>query len=503
MLHSKPDSLILILFGASGDLAKRKLISAIYNLYFEDLLPSNFAVLGLTRRLTSRKEFQDWMKDGVEKYGEIQDDETWNKFASKLYHLKADIYDNKSFTELLQILHTINTEQKCQGNLLYYLATAPSNFNKIIWELHEKNLLNGLFKESWGRIIVEKPFGIDLDSAIELNRLMKSYLDENQIFRIDHYLGKEAVQNLLVFRFANMLFNPVWNRKFIDHIQITVCETVGLDKRADYFEQTGNLRDMVQSHLLQIVAFLTMERPTSLDPDAIRDKKLELLRCIKRISPEKVNEYTVRGQYKEGQVFTSRSGDHKVVAYRDEDGVDKNSTVETFVALKLEIENDRWDGVPIYLRTGKRMRKRLSEVVIEFKAEKFGIFRDKEAKMESNRLILRIQPNPSINIKMGWKPPGLLSDVTPLSLDFQGKPEWELEPRAYERLLLDAMLNDKTLFIRFDEVEEQWRVLMPILKGWEKSPVTEPFANYEAGSDGPQSSFEFIERDGRKWNPIS
>lgn len=503
MLHSKPDSLILVLFGASGDLAKRKLISAIYNLFTENLLPSNFAVLGLSRSLKSRQAFQDWMKDGVVKYGEIQNDETWNKFSSKLYHLKADIYDDKSFTELLQILHSINTEQKCQGNLLYYLATAPSNFKQIIFELHQKNLLNGLFKESWGRIIVEKPFGVDLDSAIELNKLMKSYLDENQIFRIDHYLGKEAVQNLLVFRFANMLFNPVWNRKFIDHIQITVCETVGLDKRADYFEQTGNLRDMVQSHLLQILAFLTMERPTSLNPDAIRDKKLELLRCIKRISPERVNDFTIRGQYKEGQVVTSRSGDHKVVAYRDENGVDKNSNVETFVAVKLEIENDRWDGVPIYLRTGKRMRTRLTEVVIEFRAEKFGIFREKESQMEPNRLILRIQPNPSINIKMGWKPPGLLSDVTPLSLNFQGRPEWELEPRAYERLLLDAMLNDKTLFIRFDEVEEQWRVLMPILKGWEKSPVPEPFANYEAGSDGPHSSFEFIERDGRKWNPIS
>ena len=246
-----------------------------------------------------------------------------------------------------------------------------------------------------------------------------------------------------------------------------------------------------------------MERPTSLDPDAIRDKKLELLRCIKRISSEKVDEYTVRGQYKEGRVYTSRSGDHKVVAYRDEDGVDKNSTVETFVALKLEIDNDRWDGVPIYLRTGKRMRKRLTEVVIEFRAEKFGIFRNKEAQMEPNRLILRVQPNPSINIKMGWKPPGLLSDVTPLSLNFQGRPEWELEPRAYERLLLDTMLNDKTLFIRFDEVEEQWRVIMPILRGWEKAPLPEPYANYEAGSDGPQSSFDFIERDGRKWNPIT
>ena len=502
MLSSKPEPLIFILFGASGDLAKRKLISAIYNLYTENLLPTNFAILGLSRRLSSRQEFQEWMRDGVLKYGEIQGEETWHNFVGHLYHLKADIFNEKSYTDLLELLHQINGEQKCNGNLLYYLATAPSNFKQIISQLHKRNLLKGLYSESWGRVIVEKPFGVDLDSAIDLNKLMKSYLEENQIFRIDHYLGKEAVQNLLVFRFANMLFNPVWNRKFIDHIQITVCETVGLDKRADYFEQTGNLRDMVQSHILQIVAFLTMERPTSLDPDAIRDKKLELLRCIKRINPDQVDDFTVRGQYKDGRVFTSRSGDHTVVSYRDEDGVAKDSTVETFVALKLEIDNDRWDGVPIYLRTGKRMRKRLTEVFIEFRAEKFGIFRDKESQMESNRLILRIQPNPSINIKMGWKPPGLLSDVTPLSLNFQGRPEWELEPRAYERLLLDAMLNDKTLFIRFDEVEEQWRVIMPILRGWEKHPVKEPFANYEAGSDGPQSSNEFILRDGRKWNPI-
>ena len=473
MLNAKSEPLILVVFGASGDLAKRKLISAIYNLFQENLLANNFAVLGLSRRLSSREEFQAWMKDGVQKYGDINTDNTWKIFSSKLYHLKADIYNDKSFNELLAMLHTINTEQKCHGNLLYYLATAPSNYKQIISELNKKKLLNGLFSESWGRVIIEKPFGLDLDSAIDLNKLMKSYLSENQIFRIDHYLGKEAVQNLLVFRFANMLFNPVWNRKFIDHMQITVCETVGLDKRADYFEQTGDLRDMVQSHLLQIVAFLTMERPTSLDPDAIRDRKLELLRCIKRIKPELVNEYTIRGQYKKGRITTPRSGDHDVVAYRNELGVAKDSTVETFVALKLEIDNDRWDGVPIYLRTGKRMRKRLTEVVIEFRAEKFGIFREKEAQMEPNRLILRIQPNPSINIKMGWKPPGLLSDVTPLSLNFKGRPEWELEPRAYERLLLDVMHNDKTLFIRWDEIEEQWRVIMPILKGWEKAPLPE------------------------------
>ena len=222
MLHAKPEPLILVLFGASGDLAKRKLISAIYNLHSEHLLPDNFAILGLSRRLSSREEFQFWMKDGVEKYGEIQDEETWVNFSRKLYHLKADIFKDQSFNELLEILHKINTEQKCQGNLLYYLATAPSNYRQIISELNKKKLLRGLFSESWGRVIVEKPFGLDLDSAIDLNKLMKSYLDENQIFRIDHYLGKEAVQNLLVFRFANMLFNPVWNRKFIDHIQITL-----------------------------------------------------------------------------------------------------------------------------------------------------------------------------------------------------------------------------------------------------------------------------------------
>lgn len=502
MLKAKPQPLILILFGASGDLTKRKLISAIFDLYQEQLLPDNFAILGLSRRLSSRKEFQDWMKDGVMKYGEFKDG-VWQNFADKLYHLKADIYNNKTFTDMLEILHKMNNEHKCQGNLLYYLATAPSNYRQIISKLHDTSLLNGLFKESWGRVIVEKPFGLDLDSSNELNKLMKSFLKEEQIFRIDHYLGKEAVQNILVFRFANMLFNPVWNRKFIDHIQITVSETVGLDKRADYFEQTGNLRDMVQSHLLQILAFLTMERPTSLDPDAIRDKKLELLRCIKRIKPEKVDDYAIRGQYKKGRVFTSRSGDHEVLGYRDEQGVKENSNVETFVALKLEINNDRWDGVPIYLRTGKRMRKRLTEVVIEFRAEKFGIFRSTESQMEPNRLILRIQPNPSINIKMGWKPPGLLEDVTPLSLDFQGRPEWQLEPKAYERLLLDVMQNDKTLFIRSDEIEEQWRVIMPILKGWETSPLPDPYPNYEAGSDGPQNSYEFIERDGRKWNPIT
>jgi glucose-6-phosphate 1-dehydrogenase len=382
------------------------------------------------------------------------------------------------------------------------LATAPSNYQQIIHKLQEFNILKGLYETSWGRIIIEKPFGLNLDGAIELNKLLKNYVQEDQIFRIDHYLGKEAVQNLLVFRFANMLFNPVWNRKYIDHIQITVAETVGLDKRIDYFEQTGGLIDMVQSHLLQILAFLTMERPTSLDPDNIRDKKVELFRSIKKFNPEKVNEYTVRGQYGPGRLYTPRSGDHEVVGYREETGVNPESMVETFVALKLEIDNERWMGVPIYMRTGKRLKRRLIEVVIEFRPEKFGIFSDQESKMEPNRLILRLQPNPSINIQMGWKPPGLLSYVTPLNLNFQGRPEWELEPKAYERLLLDVMSNDKTLFIRFDEVEEQWRVIMPILEGWKKYPPLEEFPNYKAGSEGPKSSFTFIENDNRKWNPM-
>jgi len=498
----KLEPLILIIFGSSGDLTKRKLISAIFNLYRENLLPTQFAIVGLSRRLKSRKEFQDWMRDGVQKYGDLEQEFNWKLFEQLLNHVSADIFKDETFLELKDMLQKINAKQNCNGNLMYYLATAPSNYKQIISKLNEFKILNGLHGSSWGRIIVEKPFGLDLDGAIELNKLLKNFINEDQIFRIDHYLGKEAVQNLLVFRFANMLFNPVWNRKFIDHIQITVAETVGLDKRADYFEQTGGLIDMVQSHLLQVLAFLTMERPTSLDPDNIRDKKVELLRCIKRFKPEKVNEFTVRGQYDSGRLDTPRSGDHDVVGYRSEIGVDNKSNVETYVALKLEIDNERWTGIPIYMRTGKRLKQRLIEVVIEFRPEKFGIFSDKESQMEPNRLILRLQPNPSINIQMGWKPPGLLSYVTPLNLNFQGIPEWQLEPKAYERLLLDAMANDKTLFIRFDEVEEQWRVIMPILEGWKNFPTTEKFPNYEAGSEGPTSSFTFIENDNRTWNSI-
>lgn len=502
LTRQKPDPLILVLFGASGDLAKRKLISAIYNLSREDLLPDNFLLVGISRRLPSRESFQLWMRDGTEKYGWLEDEDHWSSFEERLYHLQADIYTESSFHKLRSLLEELNAKHQCGGNLLFYFATAPSNYADLIKMLGKYELNKGL-DGGWSRVIVEKPFGLDLDSSLDLNKQFRHVLDESQIYRIDHYTGKEAIQNLLVFRFANRMFSPTWNRKYVDHIQITVSETVGVDKRGDYFEQTGALRDMIQSHLLQILAFLTMERPNSLDPDEIRDKKVELLRSIKRVHPAKVNDVTVRGQYGAGRVTTPRSGDHFVVAYRSENQVDPHSMVETYAALKLEIDNDRWMGVPIYLRTGKRLKKRLTEVVIEFRPERFGIFREKETPMEPNRLILRIQPNPSINLTVGWKPPGLLSDVSPLTLDFEGRPEWQVEPFAYERLLLDAMHGDKTLFLRFDEVEEQWRVVMPILEGWAKYPPKENFPNYPAGSQGPELANQFIEEDGRSWRTIN
>ncbi|MHA2362805.1 MAG: hypothetical protein ACXAC7_02525 [Candidatus Hodarchaeales archaeon] len=310
LLRQKPKPLMMVVFGASGDLMKRKLISAIYNLYQEDLLNPSFALIGFSRRLT-RTSFQAWMRDGITNYGSIGDETTWKDFKELLYGLQADLYLEDSFDKLKSLLLEINQNHSCSGNIIFYLATAPIHHPSIIRSLGNCGLNSG-FDGGWSRIVVEKPFGLDLDSAIELNRLLYEYFHEDQIFRIDHYLGKEAIQNVLVFRFANMLFNPIWNRKYIDNIQVTVAETVGVSKRADYFEQTGALRDMVQNHLLQILAFITMERPTSLHPDAIRDRKVELLRSIKRIDPDKVDEYTARGQYDAGQITTPRSGDHMV-----------------------------------------------------------------------------------------------------------------------------------------------------------------------------------------------
>ncbi len=499
----RPEPLILVIFGISGDLTKRKLAPAIYNLYAEELLPEKFALVGFSRRIATRASLHAWLRRGVENYGDIRSEELWKSFQEHLYAVQADLYDDQSFKKLRDTLFEVNETHQCRGNLLFYLATAPSHHPAIVERLGKYKLNDGL-DGGWSRIIVEKPFGLDLDSAIEFNRILTTYFRESQIFRIDHYTGKESVQNLVIFRFANTMFRPIWNRKYIDHIQITVAETLGVDKRGEYFEQTGALRDMIQSHLLQILAFVTMEEPRSLSPDAIRDRKVELFRSIKRIPPERVDEYTVRGQYDAGRIVTPKSGDHYVIGYRSENGVDPSSNVETYVALKLEIDNDRWAGVPIYLRTGKRLKKRVAHVVIEFRSASFGLFRDEETRMEPNRLILTLQPEPSIRLQIGWKPPGLLSDVTPITLEFQGRPSDSSktpEPKAYERLLLDAMLADHTLFIRQDEVEECWRVVMPILEGWRRMPPPE-FPNYPAGSEGPKQAEEFIKKDGREWYPL-
>ncbi len=491
---------ILVIFGVSGDLTKRKIAPSLYNLFAEGYLPENFAVVGFSRRIATRASLHAWIERGIENYGDLRSQELWNSFKEHLYSIQADLYDKDSFRRLRELLIELNDQWNCNGNLIFYLATAPSHFPTIVENLGEYNLNKGL-DHGWARLVIEKPFGLDLESAITLNKKIRRFFAEEQIFRIDHYLGKESVRNLLIFRLANTMFRPIWNRRYIDHIQITVAETIGVDKRAEYFEQTGALRDMVQSHLLQILALITMEPPTSLHSDAIRDRKVELFRSIKRIDPAKVNEYTVRGQYDAGRVVTPKSGDHVVVGYRSENGVDPKSNVETYVALKLEIANDRWDGVPIYLRTGKRLRKRVGEVVIQFRTELFGTFRDREVLPEPNLLIIRFQPERKIILKVNWEPPGIDSEMERLILESHESESTRKEPRAYERLLLDIMRNKSKLFIRQDEVEECWRVIMPILEGWKRHPPPK-FPNYEAGTDGPKIADEFIERDGRKWYPL-
>ena len=458
----------MVIFGATGDLTKRKLIPALYNLEVSDLLSPQFAVVGLGRTPWTTEEFRRRMSDGMGEFATQQvDPARWEGFVKRLYYLSGDLQDEQTYARLQALLAEVDGEHRTQSSYFYYLATSPEFFAEVVRSLGGAGLMN---EENghWRRVIIEKPFGSDLDSARELNRHLGAVLEEHQIYRIDHYLGKETVQNILVFRFANGIFEPIWNRRYVDHVQITVAETVGVETRGPYYEHAGALRDMVPNHIFQLISLTAMEPPISFAADAVRDEQAKVLHAIQDFTPEDVLSRTVRGQYGAGTVEGQR-----VPGYREEPRVDPASRTETFVALKLNVDNWRWADVPFYLRTGKRLPAHATEIAIQFKRAPHMLFRDTPIdRLAPNRLVLHIQPDEGISLRFGAKVPGTLLKLGGVNMDFAYADYFGSTPSTgYERLLYDCMIGDATLFQRADMVEAGWAVVEPILDIWHAVPA--------------------------------
>jgi glucose-6-phosphate 1-dehydrogenase len=487
---------VVVIFGATGDLTRRKLLPALYRLTQQQLIPAEFAILGTARHLMSDDEFRAQMQQAMKEFADEDFDEaTWKSFAQRLFYSGGEFTDAELYSKLKDRLDEIDSQSNSRGNRLFYLATAPDFFGLVAERLGQADLARP--KEgSWTRIIVEKPFGHDLESARSLNQELAAVFEEKQIFRIDHYLGKETVQNLLVFRFANSIFEPLWNRQYIDHIQITNAEAIGVEGRGAYYEKAGALRDMIQNHVFQVTSLIAMEPPTSLSANGVRDEKIKAMQSVRPLPADRIEKFAVRGQYGPGTVL----GD-TVPGYREEPGVDSNSSTETFTALKLQFDNWRWAGVPFYLRSGKRLRKHITEIAIQFKDVPHRLFTDADAPLQPNVLVIRIQPNEGITLRFGAKLPGQAMRIRSVNMDFRYGSSFGVKPpEAYERLLLDCMLGDSTLYARRDMVERGWEIVSPIIAAWQQ-PATD-FPNYEAGSWGPQAASELTERDGRKWRRL-
>lgn len=492
------DPCVLVIFGATGDLTSRKLAPAIYNLGREGLLPPNFACVGFARREKSHEEFRSELKKDINQFSRVKpiEEPFWENFQSQIYYHRSEFDQDEGYAALATFLKQIDTHHGTKANRIFYLSVQPKYFPIIIEKLSKNGLLYDPHKmtDRWSRVIVEKPFGHDLASATHLQNEIGTYLDESQVYRIDHYLGKETVQNLLVFRFANAIFEPLWNYKNIDHIQITFAEDIGIGTRGHFFEEEGLLRDMVQNHMMQLLSLVAMEPPVSLNAAAIRDEKVKVLRAIRPFSGTDFEENIVRGQYGPGFI-----NGQKAVGYREEKNVDPQSNVETYIALKLWIDNWRWAGVPFYLRAGKRLPKRGTEIAIIFKDVPGILFQQGAIKNESNVLALRIQPDEGISLKINCKVPGPISLIHPVKMDFRyGSYFGQSPPEAYERLILDCIAGDSTLFARVDEVEHSWDILTPILNHW-KEQIATHFPNYAAGSWGPEQADQMIQKDHRYW----
>ncbi|MBD1913145.1 MULTISPECIES: glucose-6-phosphate dehydrogenase [unclassified Leptolyngbya] len=489
----------IVIFGAAGDLTKRLLMPALYNLRRSNLLPQEFAIVGVAHTPMSQDDFRSKLNRDIHEFATVDvDDQLWQQFEQRLYYLPGEFQNAKTYQQLQELLTQVDRDCGTQGNYLFYLATSSNFFCDIITQLGTA----GLAREDnkcWRRVIIEKPFGHDLESARTLNQNISHVLEESQVYRIDHYLGKETVQNILVFRFGNGLFEPIWNRNHIDHVQITVAETVGVEGRGNFYEGTGAVRDMVQNHLFQLLTMVAMEPPVSFDADAVRDEKSKLLKAVQPFTAEAVQKQTVRGQYGEGAV-----NGEMVPAYRSEPRVAADSTTETYAALKLTIDNWRWAGVPFYLRTGKRLPKRVTEVAVQFKQVPSLLFRDTSIDhLTPNFLVLRIQPDEGINFQFGAKIPGPTMQMGAVNMNFCYADYFGTTPSTgYETLLYDCMIGDATLFQRSDNVELGWSIVSPILDAW---TATSPqnFPNYAASTWGPKDADELLYRDGRRWRSIN
>jgi glucose-6-phosphate 1-dehydrogenase len=485
---------ILVIFGASGDLARRKLIPAIYGLAREKLLPDQFAFMGFARTAMSDAQYREDCARSLADFAKVPaDDPTAQWLLERASYMSADDYgDDVSYKRLADRLRELDQKLGTAGNRLFYLSTPPGQFRPII-ECLGQTLYCGA-NRPFQRIVIEKPFGFDLASAKELNALLHRYFDEEQVFRIDHFLGKETVQNLMVMRFANSVFEPIWNYKYIDHVQITVSETLGVGSRGGYYDKSGALRDMVQNHLFQLMALVAMEPPVSLDAQSVRDEKVKVYRSIRPYRPPQVQSLTVRGQYSSGQI-----GEKRTDGYLKEKDVPADSRTETFVALKVFIDNWRWSGMPFYLRTGKCLPEKLSEIAVRFRSPPQTLFQKQcQAPVFPNDLIIRVQPEEGISWRLNGKVPGGQMNIQSVALDFAYKTAFHAQPPdAYERLLQDAILGEQTLFIRHDEVEAAWSVVDPIEQAWHGSD-SRPEA-YAPGSWGPSQAQALIELDGRRW----
>jgi glucose-6-phosphate 1-dehydrogenase len=488
-----PEPGVIVIFGASGDLTARKLVPALYDLAASRRLPMEFAVVGISRTDMSHDDFREKLHDALEEHrsGQISED-VWESFSKGIFYLPGDSKKPETYVELRGFLNQLDDERGTEGNRIYYLSSSPSLFPTIVEHLGEAGM-NLEDRGAYARLVVEKPFGRDLRSARELNADLRRYFEEHQIYRIDHYLGKDTVQNILALRFSNGIFEPVWNQHYVDHVQITVAEDIGVGTRGAFYEEAGALRDIVQNHVMQVLCLTAMEPPVTFDAESVREEKVKALKAVRPIPEDEVDLYAVRGQYERGWIFGE-----EVTGYRGEEDVAPDSSTETYVALKLFIDNWRWAGVPFYIRAGKRLPKKATEIAIQFRSTPHTPFARGETRgLEPNVLVLRIQPEEGISLKIGAKVPGSGFEVSSVNMDLlYGTAFLEEAPDAYQRLLLDLMLGDPTLFIRADEAEVAWSILEPLMRAWSEDGEVAP---YPAGTWGPREADELLERDGRRW----
>lgn len=482
----RPEPCTIVIFGASGDLTKRKLVPSLYRLREQGLLPRNFAVVGISRRPLSDQEFRERVKPDDTR-------EDWDEFCQGLHYMSGNYGEDQCYSDLSQVLQSLQKEHGLPPNVLFYLAVSPNAFPVIVEKLGQKQLHRS---EGWVRVIFEKPFGTDLASAQKLNQEIHATFDEEQVYRIDHYLGKESVQNILTMRFANGIFEPLWNRRYIDHVQITASESLGVGERAGYYDHSGALRDMIQNHLMQLLCLTAMEAPTSFSADAVRNEKAKVLNALRVFTPDEVDAHTVRGQYTNGFV----EGE-PVASYRSAQGVPENSQTETYAAVRFFVDNWRWEGVPFYLRSGKSMPRKLTEIDIVFRSAPIDLFRNNTEELKPNILTIRTAPEEGVTLRLASKIPGMTTNTRWVNMDFHyGEAFGVPSPTAYQRLLHDCMIGDATLYSRADAIELAWRACQPILDRWSESHQEVCF--YEAGTWGPHEADHLIEQDGRHWRKV-